>query len=378
MKHPIMNLNFDKAVKYHADQFPPKTLDYAKFVAELVKATDAIARYDQMLKNMHNNEIRLAPLRNQEAVISSRIEGTVSTMDEILQFEADDEGDNSQLLNYRSDVVETILYQRALKNAQKGIKDGYEISTSFIKQMHQQLLYFGRGAQKSPGQFKQEQNFLADKLKKNILFIPISPEKLIDGIDNLFQYLKSSEHPVLVKTALMHLEFEALHPFQDGNGRIGRMLITLYLWSTGVISEPHFYISGYLEENKDLYIDTMRNVSEKGDWESWCVFFLKAVEQQAIQNLQISENIRNLYEEMKGVFADILSSKWSVNTLDYIFTNPLFRNSKFTSSSGIPGPTAAKFTRKLLESGLIITKQEASGRRSALYSFEPLMRLVRV
>lgn len=258
------------------------------------------------------------------------------------------------------------------------MKDGYGLSTSFIKQMHQQLLHFGRGASKSPGQFKFEQNYLADKLKKNILFIPVSPEKLEEGLDNLFVYLKNSPHPVLIKTALMHLEFEALHPFQDGNGRIGRMLITLYLWSTGVISEPHFYISGFLEENKDLYIDTMRNVSEHGDWETWCTFFLKAVEEQAIKNLEISENIQKLYEEMKGVFSEILASKWSVNALDYIFTNPVFRNSKFTSNSGIPAPTAAKFTRRLLDSGLIISKQESSGRRAALYSFEPLMKLVRV
>ncbi|MGV3686180.1 MAG: Fic family protein [Daejeonella sp.] len=375
-----MSLNLTNAVKYHYGQFPPISLKYELFIQELIKATDAIARYDQMLKNMHNNEILLAPLRNQEAVISSRMEGTISTMDEILQFEADEEigGDNASLSNYRSDVFETILYQRALKNAQKGMKDGYGLSTSFIKQMHQQLLHFGRGASKSPGQFKFEQNYLADKLKKNILFIPVSPEKLEEGLDNLFVYLKNSPHPVLIKTALMHLEFEALHPFQDGNGRIGRMLITLYLWSTGVISEPHFYISGFLEENKDLYIDTMRNVSEHGDWETWCTFFLKAVEEQAIKNLEISENIQKLYEEMKGVFSEILASKWSVNALDYIFTNPVFRNSKFTSNSGIPAPTAAKFTRRLLDSGLIISKQESSGRRAALYSFEPLMKLVRV
>lgn len=375
---PIMNLNFDKATKYHYDQFPPKQLRYESFINELISATSAIARYDQMLKNLHNSEILLAPLRNQEAVISSRMEGTVSTMDEILQFEAEDEGDNAELGNYRSDVFETILYQRALKNAQKGMKDGYELSTSFIKQVHQQLLYFGRGASKSPGQFKQEQNYLADRLKKNILFIPISPEKLNDGLDSLFEYLKSSEHPILIKTALMHLEFEALHPFQDGNGRIGRMLITLFLWSTKVISEPHFYISGYFEENKDLYIDTMRNVSENGDWEAWCKFFLDAVEKQAIKNLAIAESIQNLYAEMKVVFSELLSSRWSVNALDYIFTNPVFKNSRFTSNSGIPAPTAAKFTRKLLDRGLIVTKQEASGRRPALYSFEPLMKLVRV
>lgn len=373
-----MELNLESATHYHYDQFPPKTLNYERFITELVKATDAIARYDQMLKNLHNTEILLAPLRNQEAVISSRMEGTVSTMDEILQFEAEAEDDDSTQLNYRSDVFETILYQRALINAQKGMKDGYKLSTSFIKMVHQQLLYFGRGANKSPGEFKVEQNYLADRLKKNILFVPISPEKLIEGLDSLFYYLEHSKHPVLIKTALMHLEFEALHPFQDGNGRIGRMLITLFLWSTGVISEPHFYISGYLEENKDLYIDTMRNVSENQDWESWCAFFLKAVENQSIRNLEVAESIKNLYEEMKTVFSEILSSKWSVKTLDYIFTNPVFKNSKFTSSSGIPAPTAATFTRKLLERGLLVTRQEASGRRAAIYSFEPLMKLVRI
>jgi Fic family protein len=375
---PNMNLNFDKAVKYHYDQFPPKQLDYGKFIMELVRSTDAIARYDQMLKNMHNSEILLAPLRNQEAVISSRMEGTISTMDEILQFEADNQDDDSQAQNYRSDVFETILYQRALRNAQNAMQSGYEFSTSFIKTIHQQLLHFGRGAAKAPGEFKHEQNYLADKFKKNILFIPISPEKLVDGLEGLFEYLKTSQHPILVKTAVMHLEFEALHPFQDGNGRIGRMLITLLLWSTGVISAPHFYISGYLEEHKDLYIDTMRKVSETGDWESWCMFFLNAVEKQAIRNLEIAENIQQLYTEMKGIFSEILASKWSVSALDYIFTNPVFRNNKFTSNSGIPAPSAARFTRILLDRGLIITKQEASGRRPALYSFEPLMKLVRV
>lgn len=374
-----MVLNVENAVKYHYDKFPPNNLDFSRLVNELVKATAAIARFDQMLKNLHNNEILLAPLRNQEAVISSRIEGTISTMDEILQFEAEaQDGESVQAQNYRSDVYETVLYQRALRNAQKALQEGYQLSPSFIRMIHQQLLSFGRGAKKSPGQFKNEQNYLADKSKKNILFIPISPEKLNDGLEVLFNYIKNSTHPILIKTALMHLEFEALHPFQDGNGRIGRMLITLFLWTSGIISAPHFYISGYFEENKDLYIDIMRKVSETGDWEEWCIFFLNAVENQAIRNLEIAEKIQQLYTEMKVVFADILSSKWSVSTLDYIFTNPVFRNNNFTSKSGIPGPTAARFTRILLDHDLIKLIVEASGRRPALYSFEPLMKLVRV
>jgi Fic family protein len=371
-------MDFTNSVQYHYEQFPPKNLDYGKIVNSLLKATDALARYDQMLKNMHNSEILLAPLRNQEAVISSRMEGTISTMDEILKFEADSENDSKEANKVRSEVYETILYQRALLNAQRAMKDGYPLSQHLIKTLHQQLLSFGRGAQKSPGKYKIEQNYLADKNKQNVLFTPISPEKLNDGLENLFTYINESSDPILIKTALMHLEFEALHPFQDGNGRIGRMLITLLLWSSGAISAPHFYVSGYMEQNKDKYIDTMRDVSKNNNWESWCVFFLNAIEKQAIKNLEIAEKIKSLYEEMKPIFSDSLSSKWSVNALDYIFTYPIFRNNRFTSMSGIPGPTAARFTRILLDKELIRTLEESSGRRPALYAFEPLLKLVRV
>jgi Fic family protein len=371
-------MDFKNAVQYHYGQFPPAKLNYDQIINSLLKATDSLARYDQMLKNMHNSEILLAPLRNQEAVISSRMEGTISTMDEILKFEADSENDSKGAKNVRSEIFETILYQRALLNAQNAMKDGYPLSQHLVKTIHQQLLSFGRGALKSPGQYKVEQNYLADKIKQKVLFTPISPEKLNDGLEILFDYINNSSDPILVKTALMHLEFEALHPFQDGNGRIGRILITLLLWSSGTISEPLFYISGYLEENKDEYIDTMRNVSQNNDWEKWCVFFLNAVEKQAIKNLEIADRIKNLYEEMKHIFSDTLSSKWSVNALDYIFTNPIYRNNKFTSKSGIPGPTAARFTRLLQDKELIRTIEESSGRRPALYAFEPLLKLVRV
>lgn len=371
-------MDFTNSVQYHYEKFPPQNLDYGKIINSLLKATDALARYDQMLKNMHNSEILLAPLRNQEAVISSRMEGTISTMDEILKFEADNENDSEGAKNVRSEVFETILYQRALLNAQRAMKDGYPLSQHLIKTLHQQLLSFGRGAQKSPGQYKIEQNYLADKIKQKVLFTPISPEKLNDGLEKLFTYIKDSSDPILIKTALMHLEFEALHPFQDRNGRIGRMLITLLLWSSGTISEPHFYVSGYMEEHKDEYIDTMRNVSENNNWEAWCIFFLNAIEKQAIRNLEIAESIKNLYEDMKPVFSDALSSKWSVNALDYIFTNPIFRNNRFTSKSGIPGPTAARFTRILIDKELLRTLEESAGRRPALYAFEPLLKLVRV
>ena len=372
----IMNIN--NAVQYHYNKFPPKGLNLTSLMKELISSTDAIARYDQMLKNLHNSEILLAPLRNQEAVISSRMEGTISTMDEILRYEAVNEDIVEYSPKVKTDVVETILYQRALTNAQNAIKDGYPLSQHLVKSIHQQLLSFGRGATKSPGEYKTEQNYLADRIKQQILFVPISPEKLDEGMENLFDYINSSSDPDLIKTALMHLEFEALHPFKDGNGRIGRMLITLVLWSSGLISEPHFYISGYFEANKDEYIDIMRGVSKNGDWIEWCSFFLKAVESQAKANLKVAEDISELYEDLKPIFSDVLASKWAFAALDFIFTHPVFKNKTFSNKSGIPLSTASRFSRTLVSEGFLKVIEESSGSKSTLYSFEPLLSLVRV
>lgn len=156
------------------------------------------------------------------------------------------------------------------------------------------------------------------------------------------------------------------------------MIITLMLWRYGVISAPHFYVSGYLEEEKDHYIDSMKAVSQSDDWTQWCIFFLGAMEKQAIRNLKIAEDIRSLYEDMKGIFEGILGTRWHLRALDFIFANPYFRNNMFTKQSGIPGSTAARFTRTLIDEGLLLTLKEPSGRRPGLYAFEPLLQLVRV
>jgi Fic family protein len=370
-------LDLSKAVLYHQGKFPPSDLENAVFLDALLAATDALARYDQMLKGMHNSEIFLAPLRNQEAVISSRMEGTISTMDEILEYQAE-HADELAPSEVRSEIIETILYRRSLNTAQGQLADGHPLGSGLMKSMHAQLLSYGRGAAKSPGQFKTEQNYIGERGSRQISFIPIAPEHLHTGMEALGEFMGSAELPVLLRTAMAHIEFEALHPFQDGNGRVGRMLVTLMLWKHGAISSPHFYISRYFEDHKDEYLHTMREVSRADAWSDWCRFFLTAVAEQAAQNLSVAEAIQKLYEEMKIHFAESLSSKWSVHALDYLFTNPIFRNSIFTKHSGIPGPTAARFTRVLVEQGLLHTTREAAGQRSAVHRFEPLMQLVRV
>lgn len=369
--------NVIEPVKYHYGTFPPSKLDYERLIDPVSTAMASLARYDQMLAGMHNSEILLAPLRNQEAVVSSRMEGTISTLDEILRIDAEDSGGDSNAFdNARSDAVETLLYARAMLRMQGQMEDGQPLSEFLIRSAHQMLLSFGRGRNMSPGAYKTEQNAIGERRNK-ISFLPISPESLPSGMQSLMSFIHDNPMNKLLKTAISHVEFEALHPFKDGNGRIGRMMITLMLWEYGLIRRPHFYVSAFFEELRDEYIEAMRQVSAAGAWTEWCIFFLQGLHEQATRNIDTAKHILALYEDMKARFREELNSQWSVDALDFMFTNPTFRNNRFTASTRIPAHVAKTMTRKLREAGLIVQVAPPSGRRPAMYSFKPLIDLVR-
>ena len=365
-----------QGVPYHYGRFPPSDLDYARLVGPIAEAAAVIARYEQMLAGIHNTRLFLTPLEHREAISSSRMEGTVSTLDELLVYEASIEQEESAV-SVRRDTLEVHAYRLTMNHAEREMGKGAVLSPELLCACHKSLLGFTRGQEKSPGQFKTKQNYLIDMASKDILFTPISPDRLQDGLEKLFLFMDESEEHPLIRTAIAHVEFEALHPFNDGNGRIGRILITLMMWKLGLISRPHFYISGYLEQRKIDYAESMRAVSADGDWTSWCIFFLEAIRGQAEMNLTKSEEIQDLYESMKETFRVHLSSQWSINALDFIFANPVFRNNAFTERSGVPKPTAHRFTRMLLEAELLTTLRPPSGRRPGLYAFEPLLQIMR-
>lgn len=365
-------------VSYHYGQFPPSVLQYERLIDPVSDATASIARYDQMLAGMRNSEILLAPLRNQEAVVSSRMEGTIATLDEILRIEAEEVNDDGDAFRTaRLEAVETFLYSRAMQRTQKQMELGQPLSEFLIRTAHQILLSYGRGAALAPGGYKTEQNYIGEKRKRFVSFIPISPESLPGGMQSLMSFIRDSPVNKLLKTALAHVEFEALHPFQDGNGRIGRMIITLMLWEYGLIRQPHFYVSSYFEDRREEYIDRMRRVSSHGEWTEWCEFFLRGLEDQAKQNIQTAERIFKLYEDMKARFRLELSSQWSTDALDFMFSNPTFRNNRFTQQENIPPHVAMTMTRKLREAGLIVQVDAPSGRKPAMYAFKPLIDIVR-
>lgn len=367
------------AVTYHTGSFPPGSLDYEVLLGPLEEAAASLARYDAKMSGMVNSELFLAPLRRQDAVTSSRMEGTISTIEELYRLEAEeDAGSTDPYREARNDDVETYLYSRALRNAQQALADGAPLGEHLIRTAHQQLLSFGRGARKRPGSYKVEQNYIGDERRGRIYYVPIAPEQLGPAMGELVRYINESTMRPLIRTAIAHVEFEALHPFEDGNGRIGRMLITLMLWKLGVLHQPNFFVSGYFEANKDEYIERMRAVSAKGDWTGWVVFFLQAMHAQATVNIQTADAIFRLHGEMRERFREVLNSQFHDQALDFVFASPIFRNDRFVERSGIPPSSARALSRRLVEAGMLRTIEPASGRRAAMYAFDPLLDLLKV
>ncbi|MEH3047513.1 Fic family protein [Sphingomonas adhaesiva] len=367
------------AVSYHMGEFPPAKLDYEAILGPLEDAAASLARYDAKMASMVNSELFLAPLRRQDAVSSSRMEGTISTIEDLYRLEADeDAGADTSYREARNDDVETYLYSRVLRDAQQAISEGAPLSEHLIKAAHQQLLSFGRGARKRPGAYKVEQNYIGDDRKGKIYYIPIAPEQLAPAMERLVHFMNGDMMRPLLRTAMTHVEFEALHPFEDGNGRIGRMLITLMLWKLGIISQPNFFVSGYFERHKEEYIERMRDVSAAGDWSGWSIFFLRAMYAQATVNTQTADMILSLYGGLRERFRGVLNSQYHDRVLDFVFAHPVFRNDRFVERSGIPASSARILSRRLLEDGLLRTIEPAAGRRAALYAFDPLLDILKV
>ena len=383
MTDPLPDYDFSEAVGYHHGRFPPSDLDLARMIGPLGEAREALARYDQMLSTLRNSALLLAPMRRQEAVVSSRMEGTITTLDALLQFEAEKPDGIDDTRVARDDTLETYLYAKAMREAEDAMRSGYGLSNTFLRNMHMTLLGSGRGQDKRPGEFKTEQNYIADKLRKKVMFVPIEPLSLASGLDLFHDYAARGEAlDPLIRLAVSHAEFEALHPFDDGNGRIGRMLVTLALWQEGMIGGPHFFLSSYFEREKDEYIERLRRVSADDDWSGWCVFFFRALAEAARESLRTTERITDLYETMRDAFRAATGSQWHGAALDFVFETPVFTKRRFVqklvTDHGLSYATPNRFANELVANGILSTVRASSGRAPAILSFNPLLEILRV
>lgn len=373
----IHNTIYDcsSAANYHYGGFPPSPVDINQVFEPLTEALQKLTRYDEKLQHMPNSELLLAPLRQRDAVVSSRMEGTISTLEEVLRLEASASAKRTEGTTH-NEAIEVALYARALKLAEGQLSDGYGLSEYLIKSAHETLLSYGRGAEKSPGQYKSQQNYIGERTRKRVDFIPIAPEKLQRGMQDLLLFINNDTQHALVKTAIFHAEFEALHPFEDGNGRVGRMLIPLMLWTQRILSAPHFFVSDYFERNKEEYVERLRGVSLTGDWSNWCAFFMVALDAQASSNISVVSQMQAHYEEMTERFRQVLRSQYFSAAVDYMFARPVFWNNHFVETAQAPSSTLRNFTPKLVDEGLLDVLIPPAGRAPGLYALSSLLKII--
>ena len=357
---------------YVPDALPLSDLDYKRLLPLVGRANAELARYDGLLQGIPNAEVMLSPLTTQEAVLSSRIEGTQATMDEVLEQEA---GLVKEGVKYQ-DIQEISNYRKALLHAREHLQH-YPIRLAFVRELHRILMTSVRGQNKMPGEFRKDQNWIGapNCTIEQATFVPPSPLQLVDYLAEWERYLDSDDIDFLLQTAVAHAQFELLHPFKDGNGRIGRILIPLFLFQKKVISQPMFYLSGYLESHRQEYYARLQGISEHGDWNGWIVFFLQAVIEQANQNGQRVMAIQALYEEMKQEIHRITHSQFTVHLLDALFNTPIFETTRLIQTTGIHKPTAMGLMRQLRQAGILKELRPGSGRRPAVLSFPKLINI---
>jgi len=362
-------------VQYHEGQFPPKALDWERLVPLIGPANAAVARYDGMLAAIPNAHVLLSPLTTQEAVLSSRIEGTQATMGEVLEYEA--RGDTDEPATAKeADIWEILNYRKAMRAATDSLKK-LPLCTRIVLECHKILLNSVRGHGKSPGQYRKIPNWIGPKgcPIEEARFVPIEAEKLPEAMSRWETFIHEDAPDRLIQLSLLHAEFEALHPFLDGNGRLGRMMIPLFLYQTKIIQQPMFYISAYLEKHREEYYERLLAVSRNNDWTGWCAFFMKVVQIQAEENLAKAQAILDLYNRMKIRFADLTHSQYAIHALDWAFERPIFRSSDFVRSGNIPKPTAQRILNLLKKESILRELQPGRGSRAAILAYPELLNI---
>ena len=361
-------------VHYHAGGFPPDDrLDWPKLVPLIGPATAAVARYDGMLAAVANPSVLLAPLSTQEAVLSSRIEGTQATMGEVLEFEAGHEPESPAR---RDDIGEILNYRAAMRRAEEMLGE-LPLSLRVFRDAHSELLRGVRGEGKAPGEYRRTPNWIGPPgcTIDEATFVPIGADALPDAMSAWERYIHRNAIDRLVQLAILHAEFEALHPFLDGNGRLGRMLVPLFLWQHGLIRAPMFYISAYFEARRDAYYEGLLAVSRDDDWTGWCRFFLQAVQAQAEDNLTRTQGIIDLYDNMKSRVDELIRSRYAIRALDWMFERPIFRSTDFVTTAGIPEPTARRIRNILIENEILTVLIAGGGRRPSVLCFWDLLHI---
>ena len=337
------------------------------------KANRALGRLDGVTTLLPDVSLFLYFYVRKEAVLSSQIEGTQSSFSDLLLHE-EDLAPGVPL----DDVQEVSNYVAAMNHGLKRLReDDFPLSLRLVREMHKVLLAKGRGSDKTLGEFRRSQNWLGGTRPGNARFVPPPPDRVTECMGNLEKFLHDQPHrtPALIKAALAHVQFETIHPFLDGNGRLGRLLITLVLCAEGALTQPLLYLSLFFKQHRQEYYDRLDAARLKGDWLGWLRFFLEGVEQTAQQAADTTGRILKLFDEDRRRIEDLGRKAGSVHRVhDLLRRHPITTISNATKQLSMTTPTVGSAIESLEDLGIV---REITGKqRDRIYVYDPYVKIL--
>jgi Fic family protein len=351
---------------------PRRILDLAPLLPQVARATKALGELSGIGRTLHNPHLLIRPFMRREAVASSKIEGTVTTLTELFLFEVEGRAPAPD------DAREVFNYVRALEHALERLNE-LPISSRLIKEAHEKLLHLvgkSRGSSIVPGEFRTDQNWIGARLIENARYVPPPPREALEAMSDLEKYINAGEDdlPLVIKLALVHYQFEAIHPFPDGNGRVGRLLIPLMLCEQKELSEPLLYLSTFFEKNYEDYIDRMLDVSKYGFWERWIDFFLTGVEETCLDAVSLAQKLLDLQAIYRSKIQKARSSALLGRLIDLLFEHPAATVPYAAEKLGITYNAAKNNVEKLI--ALDILRPSAGDFRPKFFLAHEIMSLL--
>lgn len=352
-------------------QLPPKVTWSGQLVNALSYAERELSRLATLSSSYPFPRILSQPFMRREAVLSSRIEGTRASLVDLYNYES------SQLSFLEdNDASEVFNYVRALDYGLNRLKQ-LPVSLRLIREIHARLMEGARGGNLTPGNFRQTQNWIgpAGSTLETATFVPPPVDEMQEALNELEKFMHAdTETPPLVRAGMIHYQFEAIHPFLDGNGRMGRLLIMLLLYEWGLLPQPLLNLSAYFEHYRQEYYDRLLAISQRGNWEEWLVFFLRGISTQAKDSIVRLERLQKIREKYDVVVRADRNVSRMATIIDFLFARPIFTNRQLAAELNIPFKTAGQYIEKLIQAGIL---RETTGyARNRIFRADEILRAV--
>jgi len=344
---------------------PPLKVE-AKLRAEIDQALLALGRLDGVSALLPDTSLFLYMYVRKEAVLSSQIEGTQSSLSDLLLFELD----GAPGVPF-DDVREVSRYVRALEHGVRRIREGFPLSGRLFKEIHAELLSGGRGSEKGPGEYRTTQNWIGGARPGVAVFVPPPADQVAACMADLEKFLhgRPVRVPTLERTALAHVQFETIHPFLDGNGRLGRLLTTLLLVSDGILGEPLLYLSLYLKAYRPTYYDLLQRVRMEGDWERWVEFFVRGVRETAVQAVATAQELSRLFADDRDRIRALGRIAGSALRVHHALTQrPVQTIRSAAEAAGLSIPTVTAAMRSLERARIV--REMTGKRRNRVFGYD--------